>query len=382
MVLVIQEPGTSQLLQKINECADGALVAGAAFAFASKAGVNAFLSLPNIQSLIKNGVFELVIGIDAITNVDALYELRKFQEESNNNLTVKIFKGEPQKGSIFHPKFSWFVNGDSGWLITGSGNLTHAGLGCSANGVRGNWEAFSVNQLDDAGVIKIKETWEKWLTQSSQNNWLFRLGDKEVEEKAIENSRRMPVRVAPAADSAKVSGSVDALAKEVEGTEYFDDVQICEISKNRWRQADLGKIVIRDFFGFNVDSPKPDERVLIQHVNEDNSVDEPEERVPFKNNSKNYRIELGASGKFTYEVSPTDDRPVVLFVKIGALVFRYLLVMPSSVLYSDILNLLGAQQSRQNRPMRKVRIDIASLKSSCNNLPDNLFPCEVDTVEM
>lgn len=73
MTFVFQQPGTAKLLEAIDGAAFNASSGGGVFAFASKDGIDAFFARPNISAMLSNQrPFHLIVGIDAITNADAL----------------------------------------------------------------------------------------------------------------------------------------------------------------------------------------------------------------------------------------------------------------------------------------------------------------------
>ena len=97
-----------------------------AYAFATKSGIEILLKDSVFDSLLERGEYSLIVGIDEITNLASLETLSEIKA-SRPNLTVKAFDHN-NRGSLFHPKLSYFKNqDDSGILIVGSGNLTLGG---------------------------------------------------------------------------------------------------------------------------------------------------------------------------------------------------------------------------------------------------------------
>lgn len=240
MTLVIQTPNTKSLLLELGASAVCADSSGAAFAFVSKAGAEGLFSQPNIKQLTTHGHFELIVGIDAVTNIDALDYLQALSK-SEKGLKVRVFRHNFE-GSIFHPKFCWFRYGEKLKLVTGSGNLTAAGLGISANLASNNWEAFSIQHLDDQESRQVISQWESWLDDSIKNNLLFPLDAPEVKVRAIENSRSWPRKAGTVRQTTSHSKTVS-----VEGSTYTSIVLIKEIAKGRLGQADFGKSVFQSF---------------------------------------------------------------------------------------------------------------------------------------
>ena len=128
-MFILQEPGNEDLLEAINNAADNAENGGGIFAFASKAGIAAFLQTESINQLLDQGnEFKLIVGVDSITNAEAILYLSDQVEKFNGNLNVSVFYHD-HPNSTFHPKFSWFCSENRISLVLGSGNLTLRGLG-------------------------------------------------------------------------------------------------------------------------------------------------------------------------------------------------------------------------------------------------------------
>lgn len=373
-MLIIQKPGTGELLNQLNIAAEGAIAGGGAFAFASKAGVEALLDQENILTLANTNEFILIVGVDAVTNLDAIKTLQ-FKQESLPGLNVKIFCHD-NTNSTFHPKFCWFQRPNNTILIAGSGNLTYAGLGGTQGTTDGNWEAFTIRQLFNDDANPIHQVWETWIEEANQQNLLHEIDDDIVIKKAVNNSRVWPTkvirRVSKKTPASKTSIPVEFEAVTVEGSEYANKAQIVEISRNRWPQADLGQSVLCNFFGF--DEKSHNREILIQHVNSDNSLGEIEKRHMILNQSRNYRFELGAGRGLEYAVGDNDDRPLVVFVQLGSDVFRYHLLMPDSETHKKLIKVLGNKESGSRRVMRKKQINIEKLLELCPKLPSLLFP--------
>ena len=366
-MLKIQTPGSKMLLHELNRAAKDAKLGGGAFAFATRSGVKKFFSQSNIKNLAKNGEFLLIVGIDAVTNYDTIRELEK-QTQELKGLTVNVFLHT--YNSTFHPKLSWYKSKNSVSLVVGSGNMTSAGLGKSADGGNGNWEAFYTRRLSQKDAGNIIKVWQDWITDCRNNGYLHTIDSKQVLEKAAENSRCWPQNVSK--KSAKEpKKTTKPVAINIEGSEYSNQVRISEISKNRPGQLDIGKNILRDFFGYT--SNTSDHKILIQNVNLDNTLDNPERRLPFKNRSQNYRFELNGLKVRNY-IPNNDNRPVVIFIKLGRYVYRYCILMYGDQNYADIIKMLGQKGHGKGRKMRKLDTSIEKLRKSAPNLPDQLYP--------
>lgn len=363
-MLKIQTPGSKALLHELNRAAKYAELGGGAFAYATRSGVKEFFSQSNIKKLAKNGEFLLVVGIDAVTNFDTICELKK-QIQELEGLTVNVFL-HPYN-STFHPKLSWYKSKNSVSLVVGSGNMTTVGLGKSVGGRDGNWEAFYTRKLSQKNADNTTKVWRDWITDCRNNGYLHTIDSKQVLKKAAENSRYWPRNVNK--KLTKPSKATKPVTIDIEGSEYSNRVQISEISRNRRGQLDIGKDILRDFFGYTSNSS--DHKILIQNVNLDNTLDDPETRSLFKNKSQNYRFEVNAlKGRKKY-IEHNDNRPVVIFTKLGGSAYRYCILMHGNQDYADIIKMLG---QRKGRKMRKLDTSIEELRKSAPNLPDQLYP--------
>jgi hypothetical protein len=138
MPLHIQDPNTDDsefLVDSLLDACTGACAGGGAFAFLSAGGVQLFLRDELFTTFLTRGRFDLLVGVDAITDTAAIAALSAVCRE-HPNIGARVFLPSHPR-SIFHPKVAWFDLGDGGILITGSGNLT-------AGGLRWNIEAFAV----------------------------------------------------------------------------------------------------------------------------------------------------------------------------------------------------------------------------------------------
>lgn len=155
-MLVFQDPTNEQstyLLESLLDAFQSADKVAGAFAFASAAGVRLFTEDAAFQEVARNHSVDLVIGIDAVTNVRALDSLLD-AASGHPRFTVRAFLN-PRPGALFHPKFCWCRTREGCQLITGSGNLTEGGL-------LGNWEAYSVEELNSPGIAAVESAWNNW----------------------------------------------------------------------------------------------------------------------------------------------------------------------------------------------------------------------------
>ena len=179
MKLFIQDPtieNSVPLHEILLEICDEAQSGGGAFAFVTKGGVKLLLEDESFTSFANNGNFQMIVGVDEITNDKTINKLAEIQNEVSG-LNVSAFLHNHSQ-SLFHPKFCWFKMESGGMLITGSGNLTVRGL-------RNNWEAFSVSHLDEEQISEVKETWDLWIEHNLER--LKSLEDEEVLSRASKN---------------------------------------------------------------------------------------------------------------------------------------------------------------------------------------------------
>ena len=142
----------------ISSCSS-AQSGGGAYAFVSKSGVDLLLGDVEFERLFERGDYQLIVGIDQITNTTAINRLLEYQE-TFPSLDIKAFLHNTSN-SLFHPKISYFTQEDGcGSLVIGSGNLT-------AGGLRKNREAFAVVDLSEQELINIDAYWNDWIAQSS-----------------------------------------------------------------------------------------------------------------------------------------------------------------------------------------------------------------------
>lgn len=160
-----QEPGSAKLQEAIETTANSADSGVGVFAFASTSGVKALFEVPLLVKLLsQKKPFHLIVGIDAITNAEALLSIADEVKKYKGYLIAEaFFHNHP--ASTFHPKFIWFAKGKELRVIVGSGNLTLRGFGkkSAANPAPGNWEAFGVQTLTGEAVAETLGDFEKWL---------------------------------------------------------------------------------------------------------------------------------------------------------------------------------------------------------------------------
>lgn len=319
MKIVMQDghSDSGYLLEEMLLAAKDAVSGGGVFAWTTVAGATAFLNDDSTQQLLKHGNFDLVIGLDQVTDANAVTFLRA-QQERYSGLHVRAFlHGENR---LFHPKASWFTREGLTTLILGSGNLTIGGL-------RRNWEAFVVQEVGDSGTAEGLHEISDWL--SSRGDLLIPITDSSVLEAASRNTGKEPRNVQKASKK----------RESVPSEEVTEVVLVAEIPRSgpRWGQANFPRATYEGFFGAAVGSQR---RAIFYHVDDHGRVGEVEIRPSVEVASQNYRFELSAAKGITY---PADGRPIGVFRRVSAGVFLYSLELPGSERYALLVRLMTSQ---------------------------------------
>ena len=357
-MLVIQDPTNEQstyLLESLLDAFRSAEKIAGAFAFVSSAGVRLFAEDKAFQDVARTHPVDLVVGIDAVTNERALDRLDALSKEYPN-VSVRAFLN-PRRESLYHPKFCWTRRRRGGSLITGSGNLTEGGL-------LGNWEAYSVEELNQAGIDAVESAWNNWTEKHAAS--LLPLDNAEVRRLASNNNvlareGDLPAVVAPAV--------VPAAGEEPITTQLIASsaaVLVAEIpqSGDRWKQVNFHLEDYRNFFGVREGVER---LVVFRHVRPDGTMDEYERnRPPVTVRSRNFRFELAAASGIPY---PTDGRPIGVYTRIATRTFFYRLLLPSDLQYTTVSALLERRAGPPARIMRSVRLTVADLRREWPNSP-------------
>ena len=350
MSLYIQDPNDPKgtyLLEALLEACEGAQAGGGAFAFVSSEGVKLFLEDKGFQTFASKNRFDLVIGVDAITNTKSLGAIERASKVSKG-LAPSVFV--PAKaGTIFHPKFSWFRKSKGGVLIAGSGNMTRGGL-------RWNVEAFTWQMLSTGDVKVLEKRWNDFRRSNAMR--LKGLDDPIVVERAKAND--IVQRIVAETRENVVPDEVKERDPERAETAptATDPVLIYEIpaSKTRWKQANFHKETFEAYFGA---TPGKVQRILLYHVKDNGALDEREVRPSVAVASHNFRFELGAAGNLDY---PKVGRPIGVFIRMATRTFRYRLLMPSDPQHKLIEAYLTKRSGAAGRIMRETYTTVAELQ--------------------
>ena len=355
MTLRIQDPtdpASEYLIDTLLEACAGATRGAGAFAFLSAGGVQLFLRDRGFADFAEEGTFDLVVGVDAITDLAAVAALEAVQADLPSLETNMHIPTHPR--SIFHPKFAWFEKPGGGVLVTGSGNLT-------AGGLRWNVEAFNVSTLNTGEVRALSAQWDAFKARSAAS--LFTTDDpmviarleRNAERRRLERARTPgprlprpgePLPAAAAAAQAETAADVDALPTVTPTTE----VLVAEIpqSGSRWKQANFSQETFINFFGASTTAART---AYLFHVRVDGTVGEQERRPAVVVASHNYRFELDAAAGIDY---PAEGRPIGIFVRIAMRTFTYMLVLPGNPVHSRLTAVLQAEVPTAGRQMRRV----------------------------
>lgn len=374
-MFVFQQPGSIDVLTAIDRAANGATRGGALFAFASKKGSKALLDLNEISRLTDTGTFDLIVGIDAITNAEALLYLQA-EAATRAGLTARAFLHDYP--GTFHPKFAWFREGDAIRIVVGSGNLTLSGMG-QAGGEPppfGNWEAFTSQSLAGQDGQRVAKAITDWIETQIIDGTLLSLDDNRVRLRAVANGR---ARFKKRSSQPAASGSAPAVTLDLSPLDEapFGDREVLlrELPKTRPGQADIGHRGL-SFFGY-VNTATT---ALVQNVSLTNIEGPLEELRLFVNRSRNFRIELNAISALGYERrAGTDERMILVAVKLDSRSFRYTVIPVTSPHYHRVSRLLGdvvTSTAAGSRRMRELLTSTTALRRAWKNAPTNLLPAE------
>lgn len=378
MTLRIQDPADPQsefLIDALLSACHGAQAGGGAFAFLSTGGVRLLLKDDSFAGFMDHGAFDLVVGVDAITNTAAVNELAAVQRLHPSLGARVLLPAHPR--SIFHPKFAWFDHGDGGVLLTGSGNLT-------AGGLRWNVEAFTVQELSAVKMASLRRQWDAFLVRTAaclrepsdaevvallERNAAMRRAVQRagflVQDEAAAEVTAAPVVEAPELERAPVVqepgiGAAEDAVDEVPPIGDATPALVAEIPRGTADgriQANFSKQRFEDFFGASASAQRP---CLLFHVRGDGTLAEHEVRPPIFTKSDNFRLELGAGRGAIY---PQQGRPIGLFVRVATRTFLYMLLMPGDAGHAEVSTLLD-RATPVGRNMRRITFDVADVRAA------------------
>jgi hypothetical protein len=345
-MLYIQDPRlpARTLLDVAAEAAQGATYGGGIFAFASAAGVRKLLDDPLLQPLTDTR-FEVVVGVDSITDARALHALAT-RAADRAGLSAHVLLHD--LSSLFHPKLCWFGADDWVRLIVGSGNLTVGGLA-------DNFEAFVLTTASGDRARAILHEVDSWL-----DRWRDSLVapdsplaiERARRNSGAERSLKEPMR----RDDDRVEGP--PASEELEAVLAFD------VSRNdpaRW-QLEVGRDHFEKYFGWEEGKPK---RISIQSVSDEGRPGPVEDRRLVKTGSKNYRIESRARD----DRYPDEGRPISLFVRVLGNTYRYQLLLPGESGHERASQFLTDKVGPPRPKMRRYQGRVSELREAWPDSP-------------
>lgn len=346
--LHLQDPSVAgrSLLDLLVEAADGAERGGAVFAFASERGVNMLLGDKTVSAFLKAGAFKLVVGVDSITNQDALAALRKLAKRRPTLEARALVHDLP---TLFHPKLAWFVRGTTLTVIVGSGNLTPGGL-------TNNFEASSVVTYEGASATAVETEIDGWLTR--WDPWLLQVDDPVAIDRAKQNSGSERSVRKPMPPEPEEQGTVPPAPPTA-------DALVAEITRNapNRTQVDIGRTHFMTFFG---GQPGRKKRIRLQHVDPDGTLAELERpRALIETKSDNFRFEAGGRGRKAYPSA--GGRPIGAFVRWPDGTFRYHLVWPGEPGHAQLEAFLTAHEGASG--VRRHATTLAALRAAWPGCP-------------
>lgn len=352
MTILFQTPsaGSPQLLTQLSQAAHGASAAGAAFAYATKDGIELLFADPAIRLFAESSPFDLIVGLDGITDLRSIGALERATAKFPQ-LTVSLFLN-PQPGRTFHPKIVWFQHGNSGATVTGSGNLTKGGL------LR-NWEAFSAETHDAASITGLIAQWATWKSDHAAD--LRDLADQAARDRAVRN--RWVARAVRKAAKLPPTMAAQLIATVVAPT-VADDAPFLatELIANRLTQPNIRKIDFQDYFGV----PLPEGKDLtLYRVYSDGSFSEPHTTAAFRTAPSNFRFNMQAMKGV---VNPGNTRPVALFERLDPDTFKYLVLLPGDSGYALMQTRLGGPSAGGANSLR-ARLTLDELEQIWPDCP-------------
>ena len=355
MPLYIQDPddpSTTFLFEALLQACDGATRGAGAFAWATEGGIKLLLEADVFKEFASAGEFDLVVGLDSVTNTKALEALRSAQD-CLPGLTIRAFMHD--RAALFHPKILWLLGDGGGTVVVGSGNLTDGGL-------RGNWEGFYVDSLDESEASMLESQWSDWVDLHESN--LFDLSDPEVVARAKQNRGGWPGGKGPAKKK-RVKESGKRVAKKAPTAAVTPSVLVAEIpaSGDRWKQANFDLDNYQNFFGAKVGTQT---FIFLNSVDRAGTIGPTESRPSVAVKSRNFRFELAAVGNRPY---PAKGRPIGVFLRTAARTFLYQLVMPGETGHAKLSSFLNSKWHGRSDRMKRVRATRSELQNAWPNSP-------------
>jgi hypothetical protein len=350
-------PETIYFFEALVEGFSGAAEARGIFAFASRDGVDALLQDEAVTTFLSRGTFDLIIGLDAVTNRPTLERLQGLQAKYAS-LQVRVFWNRTT--GLFHPKIAHFKESDGKQsVIVGSGNLTPGGL-------RDNFEAYSIMRAARDEVTDLA-SWELFLDRHTDNI-------RPIDEAALERAARNIIR---GGRRRRRDVEPDVLFEEPEEVEAEEEAKveqlplvipsqrmlIAQIPKaggdyGRWNQAHFNKEIMQQFFQAQ---PNRNQRIYLTERRRNGTWATQEVRpVVYSQANKNLKIELGTRKGEKY---PSNNPPIAIFRELQVRTFQYMILMPGERGYNAMLRLSQTLPS-VGRGLPRVLTDVVTVRAA------------------
>ena len=347
-------------------------------AFASFGGVSA-LSKYISEGKSRGMKIKIILGIDQRgTSKEALEEVLSW------GVDARIYHADSR--NIFHPKVYLFENKDIFSLIVGSNNLTVPGLvqnvECSilikdilTNPVHKDfyhyWKSILSGSDDNLYSISRKLinrlAKEGFLSSECERVNRFDDGnDKSVKTSGRSLFKRTHIQTLPSGFIPRRQLAVKERTKKhtgklPQGKALYagEEVLIAEIGGGpRWKQVNFPVDIFENFFG----AKRGDNsyQINLLNIDKDGSLGEVETRQAVSVRSRNYRFEINCtetSGQYPGE----DNRPIGLFVKIGAREFVYQVLLSEDSRYANIKEFLYANSSSAARELKRAIVHVEAI---------------------
>jgi hypothetical protein len=326
--LGLQDPGAASgyLLEEIVAASESASRGGGIFAFATARGIRTVLEDQALSRLLSKGAFDLVVGVDSVTDIPALDTLLAASKR-HHGLRARALVHTEQV--LFHPKLSWFVGPSGITVLVGSGNLT-------ARGLKENWEAFAKVQAVGTHASRLEAQIVAWLTR--HDHLLLSPEDPDARAEAQRNTGNERSLKHPKAVATKQAPPTTA------------EVLVAEAPKSGTRPSQVN-FHLEFYEGFFRAKPGTGRRILLHAVMSHRAVAEGESRPSSSRKSKNYSLELNA---FKTPASSRAGSPIGLYLRLPQGTFLYQRVGPGEAGYAQLASFLSNRWSGPSRQKRQV----------------------------
>jgi hypothetical protein len=327
--LALQDPGavSGYLLEEIVKAAESAERGGGVFAFATAGGIATVLGDRAVLPLLRRGSFDLIVGVDAVTDPRALDELDKRSKQHRGLTAGVLVHGE---AVLFHPKLSWFAGPRGLTVIVGSGNLTVRGL-------RENWEAFAKLELRGVEAARVEKQILEW--KHRHEHLLVSPQSAVARAEAKKNTGRESSLKHPKS-SPKAKRAHPATA----------DVLVAEAPKSGSRPSQVN-FHLNHYEGFFHAKPGSGQRVVLYQVLPSGSVGEPESRPSSSRKSQNFSLELNG---FKTLAGRGTDPSIGLYLSLPQGIFLYQRIARGQPGYKQLSAFLAEHWTGRANQKRQV----------------------------